>query len=269
MKRNSILIILLVSLVLGLWCIGPVCSAKAREVIIYACSCQIYTAFEKERINAFTRETGIHVKVSTTSSPSCVYRIKMGNADIASTARKLYRRQSIYGFKEFPFCKDPLAVIARKKCGIQNLTEEQLQDIFAGDITNWEQVGGTNLPVKIIVPGKNTAAHKNFSRHVMKDKDIAYDFMTYDTCMVIEAIKHLPCGAVGFISQGAAVQQEDIITIRINGYAPTDKDYPYYQIFHYVTKGELSAKIKKFIDYTFSEAGSEIIRKYGMLPIAR
>lgn len=269
MKLKSMPIILLVSLVLGLWCIGPVSTANAQEVIRYACSNQIYAAFEKEKIDVFTRKTGIHVNVYTSSSHSCVYRMKMGFADIASTARKLYRRQSIFGFNEFPFCRDPIAVIARKECGVQSLTEEQLQDIFAGDITNWEEVGGANLPVMIIVPGKDSAAHKNFRRHVMKEKDIAHDFTAHDATMVIEAIKHFACGAVAFSSQGAAVQHEDLVTVRINGYAPTDKEYPYDQIFYYITKGELSGNIKKFIDYTYSETGSEIIRKHGMLPIAR
>jgi len=103
----------------------------------------------------------------------------------------------------------------------------------------------------------------------MKDKDIAHDFTAYDATMVIEAIKYFACGAVAFSSQGAAVQHEDLITVRINGYAPTDKEYPYDQIFYYITNGELSENIKKFIDYTYSEAGAEIIRKHGMLPIAR
>ena len=62
---------------------------------------------------------------------------------------------------------------------------------------------------------------------------------------------------------------KELKTFKIDGLLPTDADYPYYQIFYYVSKGEPTGNLKKFIDYTFSEEGQKIIRKYGMIPIAR
>ena len=269
MKRSGILNLIIVALILGVWAITPVSVGNAEETLKYSCSNQVYEAFEKEKIEAFTHASGIKVDVHTASSGSCVYRLMSDNCDIASTARKLYRRHAVYGYTEIAFSKDPIAVIARKECGIEDLSEEQLQDIFSGDITNWKEVGGSNLPIMIIVPGKDTAAHKNFRRQIMKRKDIAPDFIAYDSIMVIEAVKHFPCGAVSFISQGAATHHKDLRTIKINGYSPADKGYPYYQIFYYVIKGEPSAHVKKFIDFTFSKKGAEIIRKNGMVPVAR
>ncbi len=189
--------------------------------------------------------------------------------DIASTARKLRDRHEVFGYKEYPFCKDPIAVIARKECGVDSVTEEQLQDIFAGVITNWREVGGVNLPIMIVAPSDDTAAHKNFRRQVMKRKDIAHDFMAYDSTMVIEAVKHFPCGTVSFISQGAAMHHKDIKTIKIDGLSPNDEDYPYFQVFYFITKKEPDGNLKKFIDFAYSEEGKKIIRTNGMVPISR
>ena len=269
MKRNGIFKIALISLLVGAWIFVPVAVVKAQEVIKYSCSNQVYAAFEREKIAAFTQATGIKVDVKTASSGSCTYRLISGNCDIASTARKLYRRHAVYGYKEFAFCKDPIAVIARKDCGVESLSEEQLQDIFAGDIANWKEVGGADLSILVVVPGEDTAAHKNFRRQVMKDKDIEHDFMAYDSTMVIEAIKYFPCGSISFISQGAAVQHEELRTLKIDGLSPKDKAYPYHQIFYYVTKGEPAGGLKKFVDYTFSDEGAKIIKKHGMIPIPR
>ena len=241
----------------------------AQEVVKYSCSNQVYAAFAKEHIEAFTNATGIKVNVKAASSGSCVYNLGRGFCDIASTARKLYRRHEVYGYREFPFCKDPIAVIARKECGVNSLTEEQLQDIFAGVITNWREVGGADLPVMIIVPGEDTAAHKNFRRQVMKRTDIEHDFMAYDSTMVIDAVKYFPCGAISFISQGAAVQHKELKILEIKGLSPTAEDYPYYQIFYFVTKKEPEGNLKKFIDFAYSEEGAKIIRKNGMVPISR
>jgi phosphate transport system substrate-binding protein len=269
MKHNRIFKIVMIPLLLGTWILAPVPAVKAEEVLKYSCSNQVYAAFEKEKIEAFSQATGIKVDVKTASSGSCTYRLITGNCDIASSARRLYRRHAVYGYAETLFCKDPIAVIARKECGVEGLSQEELQDIFSGDIRNWKEVGGADLPILVIVPSENTAAHKNFRRQVMKRKDIAHDFMAYDSTMVIEAVKYFPCGSVSFISQGAAVQQKELITLEIDGLPPTDRNYPYYQEFYYVTKGKPTGNVKRFIDFTFSDVGKNIIEKYGMVPIPR
>lgn len=269
MKSKAIIKMVSVFILLGAWVLVPASTVIAQEVLKYSCSNQVYAAFSKEDIEAFTKAAGIKVDVKTASSDSCLNSLGMGFCDIASIARKLYHRHGDYGYKEFPFSKDPIAVIARKECGVDSLTEGQLQDIFAGEIKNWREVGGANLPVVVIVPGKDSAANKNFRRQVMKHKDIQHDFMSYDATMVIEAVKHFPCGAVSFISQGAAMHHKELKTLKIGGLSPTDEAYPYYQIFYFITKKEPEGNLKKFIDFAYSQEGAEIIRKNGMVPISR
>jgi phosphate transport system substrate-binding protein len=269
MKRMGILKIFVISVLLGAWVLVPASAVIAQDVVKYSCSNQVYAAVSKDHIEAFTKASGVEVEVKTASSGSCLNNLGRGFSNIASTARQLYDRHEVYGYRQFPFCKDPIAVIARKECGVDNLTEEQLQDIFAGAITNWKEVGGADLPVMIIVPGMDTAAHKNFRRQVMKRMDIEHDFMAYDSTMVIEAVKYFPCGAVSFISRGAAVQHKEIKILKIEGRSTTDEDYPYYQLFYFVTRGDPEENVKKFIDFAYSAEGASIIRKNGMVPIPR
>jgi len=266
-KFSLALILAAVSLWFGTMITAP--PVTAQEELKYACSNQVYTAFEMEKIEAFTQKTGINVQIYRASSPSCVYRLMHGYSDIASTARALYRRHADYGFTQIPICKDPLAVVAKKGCEVDNLSEQQLQDIFSGEITNWKEVGGADLRITVIVPDKDTAANKNFRRQIMKDKEIQHHFETYDSTMVLEAVKYFPCGTISFIAQGAVTKYKEISTLRIDGRLPTDKDYPYHQIFYYITKGEASGAAKKFIDFSFSPEGQNIIRKNGMLPLSR
>jgi phosphate transport system substrate-binding protein len=269
MKRMGIFKILLISVLLGSWVLLPASAVTAQEVVKYSCSNQVYAAFSKEQIEAFTQATGVKVELKAASSGSCLNNLGRGFSNIASIARQLHERHQVYGYRQFPFCKDPIAVVARKECGVDNLSEEQLQDIFAGEIANWKEVGGADLPVMIIVPGVDTAAHKNFRRQVMKRKDIEHDFMAYDSTMVIDAVTYFPCGAVSFISQGAAVQHKELKVLKIEGRSTTDKEYPYYQIFYFVTRSEPEGNLKKFIDFAYSEEGARIIKKNGMLPIPR
>jgi phosphate transport system substrate-binding protein len=181
----------------------------AQETLRYSCSAQIVEAFGSEGLDEFTRETGIKVDLYVSSSAAAVYRLMNGSSDIASAARELHFRFKEFGYLEIPFCKDPLAVIANKHCPIDNLTESQLRDIFSGDVTNWNKVGGPDQPIVVIVPGKITAAYRNFERMVMDGKEIWHDLISHKSTMVIRAVEHIPW-SLSFISQGAAKDRENL-----------------------------------------------------------
>jgi phosphate transport system substrate-binding protein len=269
MKKTSIFMLATVGVLLMGSVIISDRVVNAQDMLRYSCSNQVFNAFEMDNLEAFTKATGIKVDVHTASSASCVYGLMNGQSDIASIARKLYRRHQDCGCTQIPFARDPLTVIAHKRCGIKNVTSEQLQDIFSGNITNWKELGGSDLPITIIVPGKDSAANKNFRRQVMKHKEIKHDLMAFDSTLVIEAVKYFPCGSISFISHGAALRHKEIVSMKINGYNPTDKEYPYYQVFYYIIQNEPILHAKKFIDFTFSEQGAQILRRNGMVPIAR
>jgi len=242
------------------------CLTIAEETLRYSCSAQIFEAFGMERLDTFTKETGIKVDLYVSSSGSAVYRLMNNFSDIASTAQGLYYRHKESGYVEIPFCKDPLAVIANVKCSVENFTEKQLQDIFSKHIINWKELGGSDEPIIVVVPGKDTAVYKNFERLAMGRQEILYDYMTYQSTKVIEAVENFPA-AISFIAQGDISKRKNIKAIKVGGFSPTDKDYPYFQTFYYITKGEPAGLAKKFIDFTLSEKGVSIMKEKGMLPV--
>lgn len=265
MKRIMICTLALVMAAsIGILLAGP---AQAGDMIRYAGSNQIYKAFDKELIGAFTNATGVQVKAKPSSSGSAFYRLVNGDSDIAAIARKLYRTHEDYGYIQIPFCKDPLAVITNCDHCVGNLTESQVQDIFCGDIRNWREVGGADLPIMVVVPGRDTAANKNFRRQIMKHKEISYTFSAYDSTMAIKAVKSLPEGAISFIANGAVVNEKGVKILRIDGKHPVDSEYPYFQVFYYVTKGKPRGSLKAFIDLAFSKTGKKIMQRNGMLPL--
>ncbi|MBW2653967.1 MAG: substrate-binding domain-containing protein [Deltaproteobacteria bacterium] len=256
---------LIIASLLILWTVMPPTMATAEQKLQYSCSAQVYEAFENARLNAFTKETGISIDLFVASSNSCIYRVMQDMTDIASSTRAIYQRQKDYGLVETPFCKDPLAIITKKSTPINNLSEGHLRQIFSGGITNWKKVGGPDLPITLVVPGEETGAHKNFRRLVMKHKEINYDYLTYKSTRVLEAIEALPAGAISFISRGAQITHPAIKVLSINGRKPDDQSYPYHQIFYMVTKGEPTGSVKAFVDFANSKKGRAIIKERGML----
>lgn len=237
-----------------------------EDRLVYSCSSQVYDAIEVERLNLFTQKTGITVDLMVTTSGTAIQRLKFGFSGLSSTARKIDYRLKEAGYVEIPFCKDPLVVIVNENCEINDISTEQLRRIFIKDITNWREVGGPDQPVIVITPRKFTAAFRNFTYQVMEQRDLQYDFMANLSTMVIDGVGHIP-NAISFTTQGATVGKKGIKILKINGISSLDKDYPYHQIFSFVTAGKPAGLIKKFIDFALSPEGITLMTKRGIVPI--
>jgi phosphate transport system substrate-binding protein len=242
-------------------------TAAAGQSLRYSASAQVFEAFENARLDAFTKDTGIAVDLFVASSQSCVYRLLQDMTDVASSVRPLSLREKDFGLVATPFAKDPLAVITHQSTPVDNLTTEQLQSLFSGNVDNWKEVGGPDLPVTLVVPGEDTGAHKNFRRQVMRHNDVRFHYMTYTSTRVLEAIESLPAGAVSFISRGAQITHPKVKVVQIDGRNPGDADYPFYQMFNLITKGEPAGTVKAFVDFTKSEKIKALIIERGMLPV--
>ena len=266
MLKKSNFAVILITVVFLLSGMASISDAADQGTLSYSRSAQVSEAFGKEALDAFTKESGIKVESHVSSSGSAVYRLMNGFSDIASTTRELYRRHRDYGYVQIPFCKDPIAILTNAQNPVGEITESQLQEIFSGDITNWKEVGGPDEPIIVVVPGEDTGAYKNFARQVMKRKEIAYDLMTYRSTMAIDVVEHFPW-AISAIAQGAAVDNKAVKVLSIDGRLPRDSDYPYQQIFYFITKGKPTGPAKALIDFVLSEKGIEIIKKKGMVPV--
>ena len=260
---------LLLSSVMGLLlCLVLVVpAAQAKESLRLSCSAQINETLGQKTLDAFTAHSGIPVDLYVSTSGAAVYRLMNEFSDLAASVNSLYYRHKESGYVEIAFGNDPIAVIANESCGIGGLSKDQLRAIFNKTVTNWKDVGGPDKPITVIVPGKGTAAFKNFDNMVMERSEILYDFMSYQSTRVIEAVQKLPY-AISFIAQGAASGHGDLKILSIDGLAPADGRYPYVQTFYFVTKGEPGGAAKKFIDFMQSEKGLALMKAKGVLPVS-
>jgi phosphate transport system substrate-binding protein len=257
---------LVTAIALFFWFVLIDSALYAQEKLRYSCSAQVYEAFEKERLDLFTKTTGIPVDLFISSSSSSMNRLMYGYSDVASTARGLFYPLKESGYMETPFCRDPLAVIVNASSSLNGITEEQLVRIFSGEVDNWKSMGGPDERIVVVIPAKNTAAFENFERMAMKKKDTRYDLVAYQSTMVIEVVRRFP-SAVSFIASGAIANADGVKVLKVNGLSPKERGYPYYQEFYFVTKGRPEGATKTFIDFALSERGRAIIDRRGMIPI--
>lgn len=264
-------LVALVCLALLGWCSvawSPL-SAGAAEHLTLSSSAQVYEAFRDDYLETFQRKTGIPVEVDVVPSAAAVLRLANGVSDLAATAEGLHQRFKAEGMLEFPFCRDALVVITHTRNPVESLSEDQLRNVFSGVITNWEQVGGPHLPIRVISPDRDTAAHRMFSGMIMRGVDIKY-FLSTARSTDAALVTRMFTGAVSFVNQGALHRKSDAAhVVKVDGRGPGDPGYPYYEVFSLVTRGKPAGPVKEFVDFAFSEEARRIIAARGMKPVAR
>ncbi|GAB6907902.1 putative ABC-type phosphate transport system periplasmic component PstS [Desulfosarcina cetonica] len=243
-------------------CVPPVI---AGSTVRFSTSAQLYDIIGGQMIEKFGEDTGTKIDLFISSSGTAMQRLYNQVCDVAGTAERINRSMGDYGYKEVPLCKAPLVVITHPDTAVDNLTEEQLRDIFSGNITNWQAVGGPNRDIVVVAPGKGTAAFRNFSQLALKRFDIKYAIMTYRSTMVVDVVHNTP-GSISFITKGSSARDASIKILRVNGEAYNTPGYPYAQSFSLVTKGEPTGATQAFIDYLTSDKAKAIMIKNGILP---
>ena len=115
----------------------------------------------------FKGETGIDVLVSGLGSSAGIEAVSNGTADIASSSRGLNDDEQDLGLTPIVVAHDGIAVIVNDDNPVDNLSTEQLRDIYAGKITNWKEVGGEDLKIQVINRDEASGTREAFRTIVM------------------------------------------------------------------------------------------------------
>src|SRR5215469_1739993 len=132
---------------------------------------------------------------------------------------------------------------------VENLTTQQIQDIYAGNITNWSQVGGPNEPITVVVRTKTSGTRATFDKFVLSDpkqlNDEPAGAQTADTTGELVTDISNSNGAIGYTGTSFVLnhaQSGKIFPVCIDGFGATKNNinsgkYTFWNIEHAYTKG--------------------------------
>ena len=188
-----------------------------------------------------------------------------GDIDIAFCA-KPSDEQVQYGLDKgvelelIPIGREAFVFLVNKNNPVDNLSMQQLKDIYSGKITNWKDVGGANRPINVVQrnqgSGSQTTLEKLFGKDIASNffgpfgASIGFSFRFY----VEELTKH------GHIKM---LELNDVYPSKEN---VQNESYPIVSNFYAVIrKGEMesNSNIKKVIDFILSPTGQDIIDEIG------
>jgi phosphate transport system substrate-binding protein len=215
--------------------------------------------------------------IAAEGSATGIAAIIDGTAQIGMSSRKVeLTEQSAAAakgvkFQETIVAHDGIAIIVNASSPLTKLTKKQVEQIFAGDVTDWSAVGGKAGTISIYTRNTSSGTYKDFKGLAMKKRDYAPSSqkMAGNEQIAAEVAKN-PNG-IGYVGL-AYIKAEGVKVIPVEGVEITDENvrsgkYPYSRDTYLYTNGAPAGESKDFIDFAISEEGQKIARQVGFVPI--
>lgn len=226
---------------------------------------------------------GIQMVIDGTISFAESFRpIKQAEYDLA--------RSRGFILKQVPVATSAIAFYVNPQIDIPGLSLEQVAQIYSGQLTNWKQLGGPDLPIVPVSQDPEARASNSFLLQEMADSEKEFGDgvkVVWDTTNAIREVAQTP-GAIGYGAQPLVVTQNTVRPIglsksgsqdyiqpetssgEVNKQAILDGSYPLIRRIFVVLRedGEIDELAgRAYVNLLLSEEGQTLIDKAGYLPI--
>lgn len=170
---------------------------------------------------------------------------------------------------------DGLVVIVSPDNPVNVLSLTQIAQLFAGEITNWSQLGGNNIPVNIYARDDNSGTYDTFKGLVLKPngKELNPTATRFESNEALSDAVSADTGAVGFTgfayvrnAKTLSLASECGIVSTPSIFGVKTEEYPLSRRLYLYTAGKpLSHHAKGLLDYSLSDEAQEAIADVGFI----
>lgn len=208
-----------------------------------------------------------------------------GDVELIITARSISRDEKVSAdangvtLIEKPIARDALAFMVNAANSVNNLSIKQIQGIYKGDITNWNEVGGNDAAITPYIRNQNSGSQEKFETMVMAGLTIAdlpemqigktmmtpYYQLEYDA----NGIAFTP-----FYFLSVLVNNGKTKAVGVDGVAMTKENiengtYPYTTDVYAIVRSDIdkSSVAYQLFKYLTTDAGQALIEESGYVPL--
>ncbi len=209
--------------------------------------------------------------LSGSDSADGIRQVGSGLADIGMSSRRLNldERSRYASLATIPIALDSILVVVNLGNPVSDLSIEQLRAIFSGEITNWAELGGADLPIDLLIRKDSMA--DVFSSIVMGDASVAEaEAQVLPSIAAMRATVASDPAAIGLMPnyfQDGSLKSLSISQVLATPATITSGQYPLVRPYYLVGAGVPAGEYKDWLDFIFSAEGRQIILLAGLEPV--
>jgi phosphate transport system substrate-binding protein len=218
-----------------------------------------------EEFMALHKNVQIHVQ--STGSSAGIRAAQENTSEIGMTSRALKAEEKTV--KEFTLAKDAIVIVVNKANPVSAITLEQIRKIYLGEITNWSELGGADVPIIVVTRETGSGTRGAFEDIVMNKQEImASAIVQGSTGAVRTAVENDP-NAIGYVSLAALT--DGVKGLAVDGVNASEATilngtYKIARPFILMTHDTPEGLAKAFLDFCLSSEGQSLVREEGLVP---
>jgi phosphate transport system substrate-binding protein len=212
---------------------------------------------------------GQFVEVQGGGSTAGLQATESGLADIGMCSRTLTAKEATL-FTPILVARDGLAIVVNPQNPVAALSIEQLRALFSGRISNWNEIGGKDGPVRPITREEGSGTRESFVRLVMGKEHISRRALTQESNGAVKELVRGDPAAIGYMSLGLV--GKELKPVAVDGAQPTAENvlagrYNLVRPLLFVTKGAANPAALSFVDFVLSSEGQSLLATEGLVRV--
>ncbi len=210
------------------------------------------------------------VFVSGSGSGTGIKALVDGTTNIATSSREA-KGKEVATAKEksvtlaaHKIALDGIVPIVHPSIKINDITTEQLRDIYNGKIKRWKELGGPDRPISVVSRDTSSGTYEVWEEKILKgDKVRADALLVASNGQAVQTIAKNKF-AIGYL--GIGYIDKTVKVLKVNGQSSSaksvrDGSWPIARPLFMYTNGTPAGIIAKFIDFMLSKEGQKIVNE--------
>lgn len=180
--------------------------------------------------------------------------------------------------QEHVIAVDSLLLVVAQSNPVDTLSIEQIAGIFSGQITNWSEVGGANLPINVYVREDGSGTRTTFEDRMLAPLNLTTSASATVLSTNVEMSRSVSDdpGSIGYagysFQRGAKslnIVSECGIRTRPDAFSAKTEEYPLQRrLYVYNRVDNVSEHAQQFIDYATTDAADGLVSKSGFIDLS-
>lgn len=235
----------------------------------------------------FGDEMGSYL-VTSTSSGDAFKTLMSGTADIGMASRRIKPAEArelkadgagnmISPNQEHIVAVDSLVVITHPNNSVDTLTMDQLRAVYSGSVTNWAELGGDDLEIKVVGRQETSGTNSVFKNAVFGDTglEIKSDVVVATDNNEVASLVNGDEAAVGFVGYAFQRGAKPLTLVNDCGIAMTPdsfsaktEEYALQRRLYLYNRADMTDAASQFVDFAVSKDADGVIAKSGFIDLS-